>query len=89
MPNPRVYGTPMGDQKPSNATDRQTVQPPSEAYIRAQMSRQRRQASSEDTKAVAKAPDADSPTRDLRVSTAAKRLAGRGRQIDKAVDDAS
>lgn len=97
MPKPREYGTPVGVEKPSSSEGRQTAQPPSEAYVRAQMNRQRRTAADEPAKATKRPKpeettgpspsDADNPTRDLSAATAARRIMGRKSQIDKAIDD--
>lgn len=103
MPKQRTYGTPIGipgggSEAPSSSKDRQTAQPPSESYIRAELNRKQRLTT--DSPPPAKRPkpteasgpspsDSDNPTRDLSAATAARRIAGRKRQIDKAVDDAT
>jgi len=99
---PKQYGTPIGEEAPSNATDRRKVQPPSEAYIRAEMARAERiRKAAEQPREPAKKPkaqptssgpspsDPDNPTRDLSAAKAARTIGGRKKQIDDAVEGKS
>ena len=60
--------------------------PPSREQLRAAMNERSPRPKPAPTKPV---PQVENPTRDLSVYTAARRLKNRGRQIDRAVDDAS
>ena len=90
MPKSRVYGAPINE-KPSTATDRPTAKPPSEAYVRAQLNRERRVSADSTPKPTkpAATPKPDDATKDLSIMNAARKLRDRGRQIDKAVEDMS
>lgn len=97
----RVYGTPVGipgggSEKPSSSEGRQTAQPPSEAYIRAELARKARMAADEKpvkrtaTPTASSGPspkDPNNPTRDLSAATAARRIMGYKARIDKAIDE--
>lgn len=88
----KQFGAPLGVQTPVNATDRPKVGPADPDIQRKAIAKQDADAAKEAHAGLYQpkpTPATPSPSRDLSVLGAAEKIAGRGQQIDQAVDDAT